>query len=1054
VRVEIGLLGGFTVSVDGVVLPTGRWRHRQAAALVKLLALAPRARLHRDRVVDALWPDITLEAALPRLYKAAHYARQALDARDAVVLKDETVSLFPGAGLDVDATAFQTVADAALRPGASTVEACTEAIALYRGELLPDDLNEPWSEEPRQRVRSRFEQLLRGARRWHDLLRLDRADEEAHVELLREAVLAGDRVAALRRYEEMERILDKDLGVAPSPEAVALRERVLAPRSLVPRPPAHGGAPRVAAPARGRPGIGETLLERDDELATLLRVVRSVTRTGRGAVVLVTGEAGSGKSSLTRAFLDRLDDDVVVAVGGCDDLLAPRSLGPFRDMAEAQPDLALALSGGGQPEEIFPALLRFLAAAPTVVVVEDVHWADDVTLDAIRYLSRRVPGVPAILLLTFRPEDVDATHPLRRILGSLDSSSNRRIELAPLSVGAVRRLAGVDQAEAAEIHRVTRGNPFFVTEVLEAGGDGVPATVRDAVLAKVGRLPPATRRLAERLAVVPSRTERWLAESLAGGDPDVLVPAERSGVISGGLDHVSFRHELARRAIEVSLTPGELVQANREVLDILLRQPHIEPARIVHHAVRALRVDPLVRYGPVAAAAAAGAGAHRQAAETLRVVLEHADRLDQATHARLLTQRAYSLYLVNEYEAALPCAASAISVAEESQDPVVHAEALMALSRIVFFARGPMAARQAADRAVRILEAVGDDARLAAALIELARAHSNLATVGIVAQPGADAVRFAERALAMCDRLQRDDLRAQALCYLGSGRLALGDPHGADDVERALALGTAEPRLDTRARGFPLSMVAYVTRIYVNAAGSAHRAGRLAEAERYVAAGLRLAADGDFAAGMYRLRLTSAAVSASTGDWERAIAELRQLVAGPGQPGVMALLARSVLARLLARRGDPEAGDVLAEALRDPVSAGDSYVAGPLAVAQVELGWLAGTVDGVPPPVWRALELAAHSRHTAAQAELCVYLRRAGQVGSAAPADAPGPWAPALAGRWRDAAAAWKQLGERYEQAVELAWSGEDDQARAAGLHILKDLGATATIARVLARDA
>jgi DNA-binding SARP family transcriptional activator/tetratricopeptide (TPR) repeat protein len=1052
VRVGIALLGGFAVSIDGVTLPHDQWKRRQAAALVKLLALAPRGRLHRDRVVDALWPECGLDAALPRLHKAAHFARQALGSRDAVVLRDEVVALFPAADMDVDVTAFETAADAALRSGRASAAACPAAIALYRGELLPDDLNEPWSEEPRRRLRSRYVQLLRGAGRWPDLLRLDPADEQAHVESLREAVLAGDRAVALRRYAEMERILGDELGVTPGPEAVALRERVLSGQPLVTPPPTPGGprptagGPRPGAvvgrgPAEGAgatPGgarIEETLLERDDDLTVLSRAARSVARTGRGAVVAVTGEAGSGKSSLVRAFLANLDEDMVVAVGGCDDLLAPRSLGPFRDMAETVPDVASALAGAAGPDDVLPALLRFLAAARTVLVVEDVHWADDATLDAIRYVSRRIAGVPALLLLTYREEDVDATHPLRRILGSLGGSSNRRIELAPLSVRAVRRLAGVDEAEAAELHRVTRGNPFFVTEVLAGGGDGVPATVRDAVLARVGRLPPAARGLAERIAVVPSRTERWLAESLARGEPDALLHAERSGVISGGPDHVAFRHELARRAIEASLTVGELVRANREVLDVLLQQPDVDPSRVVHHAVRALRTDALLRYGPIAAAHAQRAGAHRQAAQTLRVVLDHADRLDEATHASLLTQRAYSLYVVNEYEAALPCAQSAVSVAERSRDPIVLAEALMTLSRIVFFARGPMVARQAAERAVAILEGLSDDARTAAALIELARTHSNLATVGIVAQPSPDAVRWAERALALGDRLGRDDLRAQALCYLGSGRLALGDPRGTEDIERAIALGAAEPRLETRVR------------CYVNAAGSAHRAGQLHNAERYVAAGLRLAADGEFAAGQYRLHLTGAAVAASQGGWDHAIARLRVLIADPGRPGVMVLLARSVLARLLARRGDPEAGGVLDEALRDPVWTGDSHVAGPLAVAQVEVGWLTGTLDPVPPSVWGALTLAADSRHTAIQGELCAYLRRAGHD-VAAPADAPGPWALALAGRRREAAAAWRALGERYEQALELVWSGED-RARATGLDILGDLGATATLARV-----
>ena len=154
-RVEIDLLGGFVVTVDGVAKPAAQWHRRHAAALVKLLALAPRARLHRDRVIDALWPDVGLDVALPRLHKAAHFARQALDSRDAVVLKDEVVSLFPSASVEVDATVFEAAADAALKSGPDSVEPCVKAIALYRGDLLPDDLNEPWSEEPRDRLRAR-----------------------------------------------------------------------------------------------------------------------------------------------------------------------------------------------------------------------------------------------------------------------------------------------------------------------------------------------------------------------------------------------------------------------------------------------------------------------------------------------------------------------------------------------------------------------------------------------------------------------------------------------------------------------------------------------------------------------------------------------------------------------------------------------------------------------------------------------------------------------------------------------------------------------------------
>ena len=506
-------------------------------------------------------------------------------------------------------------------------------------------------------------------------------------------------------------------------------------------------------------------------------------------------------------------------------------------------------------------------------------------------------------------------------------------------------------------------------------------------------------------------------------------------MLGGRPSRVSFRHELARRAIESSLVAGERLHANRVVLDALLGQPGAEPSRLVHHAARAGRVDVILEHGPAVAREAIRLGAHRQAAEVLGVVLDHRDRLGASEVADLSTRRAYSLYVVNHFEAGVDWAESAVTAAERAGDAVLLADALLVLARVALFARGPLVARRAAERAVAILEPTGDEGRLAAALVELARAHSNLSTVGVVAEPSRSGEAFAERAVAIGQRLGRTDLTAQASWYLGDYRLARGDPRGTDDLRKAIALAGTDSRVELQVRG------------YVNAAGAAYRSGDLDAAESYVAAGLRLSADGEFFSGQYRLRLTSAAVRASRGDWDSAIAELRALVGSPGEPGVMGALARSVLARLLARRGDPAAGDVLAVALDQFGGAEDSFVSGPIAVAQVELGWLDGSLGSVTGLARRALDLAAESGHRSVRAELCAYLRRAG-IEVDAEADAPGPWAPTLAGRWEEAAAAWAELGERYERAVVLA-TAPADRARAEGLLLLRELGAAATIQAV-----
>jgi DNA-binding SARP family transcriptional activator len=1028
VTVEVQLLGRFEVRRDGVVVPP--FPRRSAASLVKLLALAPGHRISCERAVDALWPDLLLDEARPRLHKAAHYARRTLDLPDAVALQDSWVALLPREGVEVDLERFEAAASAALAaPDAGRPAECAAAAALCTGELLPQDEYEPWTQEPRARVRLRRLALLRAAGRWADVLDLDPADEEAHLAGLREAVAARDRAEALRRYERMEQALIGGPGTAPGPEAAALRDRALAlPSATLPRP----ATPSAAPPARGpRP----VLLERDTELTRLEAAVDTAIADRRGSVVLVHGEAGSGKTTLLAELVHRVGDRLAVLEAGCDDLLAPRSLGPFRDLAPTvDGELADALAAGGDPEAVFPALLRLLGGGPVLLAIEDVHWADDATVDAIRYVARRIAVLPAVLLLTCREDELGRTHPLRKVFGTLPGTSLLRVPVRPLTRPAVAALAG-RRTDPERLYRVTRGNPFFVTEVLAAGGSGVPATVRDAVLARLAGVSADARDLVQRLAVVPSRADRRLAEHLAGGRPDPLVEAERAGVMAGDASNVWFRHEIARVAVLSTLTPGELVAAHRRVLDALLREPAPDPARVVHHAQAGRRTDVLLEHGPVAAADAVRAGAYRQAAETLRVVIDAGSGLPPARLARLLADRSACLYYLNLFEESFGAATQAVALAEEASDPLLLADALSVLSKAAFWARGPLSARAAATRAVQLLQGSGDDARRAAALAMLARSHSNLGTLGIVAEPGSECTRYAEQALTLAEQVGDNEVRCQALFYVGSGRLADGDERGLDDLERSVRLGDGDPHLDLEVRAC------------VNAAGSAHRAGRFTDAERYIEHGLRYAEQSEFFGGDYRLRLTRASLRASEGSWDEAIAELRSLLAAPGDPAAMGLMARALLARLLGRRGDPDAEAVLAGAVLPPDTRGEVFVEGPLVAAAVELAWLRGDTEEMPGLAADLLRSASEVGHRGSRSELYRYLQRAGHPVDPPP-DAIGPWVAGLAGRPLESAAAWATLGERYEEAVERVLSGVDEE-RGRGLLALEGLGATATLMAV-----
>ena len=260
--------------------------------------------------------------------------------------------------------------------------------------------------------------------------------------------------------------------------------------------------------------------------------------------------------------------------GGCDGLRTPRPLAPFVDIAaDVGGAFAETVARGERPAGCFAALCDEVAAVrPTIVVIEDLHWADEATLDVVTMLGRRAEMVPALVLATYRDDELALDHPLRSVLGELRAGSGvRRLAVEPLSAAGVEALtvAVAADVDAADLYRVTGGNPFFVTEALAAGGADTPATVRDAVLARTGRLSGRARRLLEAVAVVPGRVDLTLLEALASELIDQLEECVASGVLTAGQTDVAFRHELARVAIEETIPPNRRVALHRAALAAL-----------------------------------------------------------------------------------------------------------------------------------------------------------------------------------------------------------------------------------------------------------------------------------------------------------------------------------------------------------------------------------------------------------------------------------------------------------------------------------------------------
>ncbi len=270
------------------------------------------------------------------------------------------------------------------------------------------------------------------------------------------------------------------------------------------------------------------LLERSTELDRLTALLRTASG-GEGRLIFVGGEAGVGKTSLVREFCRSVQSPVRVLTGACDPLSAPRPLGPLLDIASTVGgELDRLLQTNGPRHEVFRAFLRMLLAGqkPSVVVFEDVHWADDATLDLLRYLGRRIDTAPTLLIVTYRDDELGPRHPLRLVVGDLATAAGvYRIAVSPLSIDAVRMLAEGTGLDPAALHSRTGGNPFFLTEVLAYGGQGTPPTVRDAVLARAARLSAVARETLEVAAVIGFRSESWLLAELRGTGIEDCVAA-------------------------------------------------------------------------------------------------------------------------------------------------------------------------------------------------------------------------------------------------------------------------------------------------------------------------------------------------------------------------------------------------------------------------------------------------------------------------------------------------------------------------------------------------
>jgi DNA-binding CsgD family transcriptional regulator len=783
------------------------------------------------------------------------------------------------------------------------------------------------------------------------------------------------------------------------------------------------------------------LLERETQLALLKRAYRQVQEGTAGACVLLFGEAGIGKTSLLREFLAGLDGAADLLVCGCEALFTPRPLGPLVDLADRfPPSVSHALHQGHIHNGLFPALLSFLRRdkTPAVLAIEDVHWADAGTLDYVRYLGRRLHEARTLLVLTYRSDEVDAEHPLRRAVGDLPSATTTRIALPALSASAVAEMAARAQHSARGLYEATGGNPFYVGELLQQqDGGGVPLSVADSVLARLARLPAAARELCELVSMCPARADHTVLYAVMGSVVDEADRCLQLGLLVPQGDGLSFRHELVRLAVHESIAAQRRSALHAAVFHALQELPAQagELARQVHHAEGAGLVDEVARLAPRAALQAAATGAHREAARLYALAVQCGEPMSALQRAELLEAHANESLLSNQHPQALASRRAALGLRRALGDTLGEGANLRWQARLTWLTGGDKASTRAlAHQAIEVLESMPPHP-------ERAAAYGTLSHLCLVSGDLPATERWGAQAIELARSLRDAESLSYALLNVAAARLRLRDePAAWAMLHQSLDLALTHGLHADAARAYFGAFLAHaVHRDFAQGLRQAEQGIAYSETHGVEVLGVRI-----------RVRRAHAYVL--TGQWDLADADTDHLVQQPALPVLEAAVLEFVRALLAMRRAQDGAGArLLAAADALEAMACEQWFTS-TAAARAEAAWLRGDLD--------AMAQALHARfdHMWAMGdawragELAVWMRRGGGAapGAQAPARLPRPYALELAGDTRAAAAEWQRLGCPYEAA--LALSGGDEAALADALAAFEALGAAAAAETVRRR--
>ena len=746
---------------------------------------------------------------------------------------------------------------------------------------------------------------------------------------------------------------------------------------------------------------------------------------------MVSGESGAGKTVFVEEFLAGRTRDARVLSAMCDPLATPRPLGPIHDIADALTEGARqVLADAEHPYDIFDAVFTDLGAEPTILVIDDLHWADQGTIDLLRFVLRRIHRRPLLVLGMARAEEVGTSHPLRMLLADIArSGSARLVALQPLSPDGVRELVAGRPVDVEWLHRTTGGNAFFVTEMLDHAGGDLPTTVRDAVLGRTVGLDECEWDILNLLSCAPEAIPDYLLARLG-----VTLPSLRrlhdAHLIRRTPRGVAFRHDLCRLAVASVRPPGAEPRLHLRMLDAYEKAGRTDPAVMTHHALGAGDRQRIRHAAVEAGKTAARSGAHRQAAEFYRIAMESGDELSADAEAELLELLAAEYYLTDQLDNAIDACQRALSVRKlTGATPELSADH-HSLAVYDWYNADRRGADEHAAHAVTVVD--GDAASLS---------PSALASLGHA---------FAMQAyLAM----QSSDLRRAASMLIHAKEIALTAKDPALSVRVEIIEGicaviageeTGRDAVLEIMRSAPRHLDEIYSSGYSNLTYLDVEQRRLTDAAELLNITIPMTWERDLPICRVWQLGARGRLSLLSGDWDDALADAASVLDVQTAP-----LARTwphLIRGLIMLRRNGDGVDQLTKAWTLARSYGEPVRVLPSAAALIEHAWLTGKPDDAIAEYKRLLDGAYGSGLEWARGELAMWLRRLDPT-----VDADGVAAPYrlyLDGDVAAAAAEFERLGTTYEAALALTETGDDSCARR-GLDMLDRMGATAVADKV-----